>query len=41
MQEKAMDFNGELRKRGKSLEEISHDEFIDIADQIGLRKKKK
>ncbi len=37
MQDKACDFNGELEKRGKRLEEISRDEFHEIADRIGLR----
>ena len=38
MQEKAMDFNDELRKKGKSLEEISPKEFHEIADKIGMKK---
>ena len=37
MQDKACDFNGELEKRGKRLDEISREEFHEIADRIGLR----
>jgi hypothetical protein len=37
MQDKAMGFNGELEKRGKRLEEISREEFHEIADRLGMR----
>ncbi|MDP3979931.1 MAG: hypothetical protein Q8Q33_00805 [Chlamydiota bacterium] len=36
MQEKAMDFNGELQKKGKNLDQISPEEFYEIADKIGI-----
>ncbi len=36
MQEKAIKFNEELDRRGKPLESISRDEFMDIADRIKL-----
>lgn len=36
MQGKALDFNSELEKRGKRLEEISREEFHEIADRIGI-----
>jgi hypothetical protein len=36
MQEKAVKFNEKLRERGRRLEDISKDEFRDIAHQIGL-----
>ena len=34
MQEKAVKFNEELSKRGKRLEEISPNEFLDIAHKL-------
>ena len=34
MKEKALKFNEELHKRGKHLEEISKEEFFDIADKV-------
>jgi len=37
MQEKAIKFNEQLDKRGKSLDDISGEEFYDIAHQIGLK----
>ena len=37
MQDKAMGFNGELKKRGKRLEEINREEFREIADRIGIK----
>ena len=37
MQEKAMRFNEHLHKRGKTLEEISDEEFYEIADKLGFR----
>ena len=36
MQHKALDFNCELKKRGRRLADIDHDEFNEIADRIGL-----
>jgi hypothetical protein len=39
MQEKAIKFNEKLRDRGQRLEDISHDEFRDIAHDIGLSDK--
>ncbi|HUX01261.1 MAG: hypothetical protein WBD63_06815 [Phycisphaerae bacterium] len=39
MQEKAMKFNEKLKDRGKRLEDVSKDEFHDIAHQIGLSDK--
>jgi len=39
MQEKAVKFNEKLRERGRRLEEVSKDEFRDIAHQIGLSDK--
>lgn len=38
MQEKAMTFNDILGKRKKKLDDLSHEEFLDIADQVGLKK---
>ena len=37
MQEKAIKFNEQLDKRGKSIHEISRREFNDIAAGIGLK----
>ena len=39
MQEKALKFNEKLKERGRRLEDISHDEFRDIAHDIGLSDK--
>ncbi len=36
MQEKAIKFNEELKRRGKPLEAVSRDEFMDIADRVKL-----
>ena len=36
MQDKAVRFNEELKKREKRLEEICRDEFHDIAESIGM-----
>jgi len=38
MQDKAVQFNEELRKREKQLEDINREEFRDIAESIGLKK---
>jgi len=39
MQEKAIKFNEKLKGRGKRLEDISHQEFRDIAHEVGLSDK--
>jgi hypothetical protein len=39
MQEKAVKFNEKLKERGRRLEEISRDEFRDIAHDVGLTDK--
>lgn len=39
MQEKAVKFNEKLRQRGRRLDEISREEFRDIAHDIGLSDK--
>ena len=38
MTEKAVKINEKLKERGKQLEEVSHDEFDDIAHEVGLKK---
>jgi seryl-tRNA(Sec) selenium transferase len=38
MTEKAIKINEKLAAKGKSLEEVSHDEFTDIAHSVGLRR---
>ena len=38
MTEKAIKINEKLKARGKQLEEISHEEFDDIAQEVGLKK---
>ena len=38
MQDKAVRFNEELRKRDKRLEDIDRDEFHEIAKTIGLKR---
>jgi hypothetical protein len=38
MTEKAVKINEKLEARGKQLEEVSHDEFEDIAHSVGLRR---
>jgi seryl-tRNA(Sec) selenium transferase len=37
MTEKAIKINEKLRARGKQLEEVSRDEFDDIAQEVGLK----
>ena len=37
MQEKAIKMNEHLKDRGKTLEQISREEFHEIADKIGMR----
>lgn len=39
MQEKAIRFNEKLKGRGRRLEEISREEFREIAHEIGLSDK--
>jgi hypothetical protein len=38
MTEKAVKINEKLKSRGKRLEEVSHEEFDDIAHEVGLKK---
>jgi hypothetical protein len=38
MTEKAMKINEKLKARGKQLETVSHEEFTDIAIEVGLNK---
>ena len=38
MTEKALKINEKLKSRGKRLEEVSHEEFDDIAQEVGLKK---
>ncbi len=38
MTEKAIKINEKLKGRGKQLEEVSREEFDDIAQQVGLRR---
>jgi hypothetical protein len=40
MTEKAIKINEKLKERGKQLEEITHEEFDDIAHEVGLKKHK-
>jgi hypothetical protein len=40
MTEKAVKINEKLKARGKQLEEVSHDEFDDIAQEVGLKRVK-
>ena len=38
MTEKAIKINEKLKERGKQLEEVTHEEFDDIAHEVGLKK---
>jgi hypothetical protein len=38
MTEKAIKINEKLKARGKQLGEVSHEEFDDIAQEVGLKK---
>ena len=38
MTEKAVKINEKLKARGKQLEEVSHQEFDDIAHEVGLKR---
>ena len=40
MTEKAVKINEKLAAKGKRLEEVSHEEFDDIAQSVGLRRNK-
>jgi hypothetical protein len=40
MTEKAIKINEKLKARGKQLEEVSREEFDDIAQEVGLKKHK-
>jgi len=40
MTEKAIKINEKLKERGKELGEITHEEFDDIAQEVGLKKVK-
>ncbi|MDD5644387.1 MAG: hypothetical protein PHO00_02915 [bacterium] len=40
MQEKAIKFNEQLSKKGKHLDEITKNEFFEIADKVGLKRLK-
>jgi hypothetical protein len=37
MQEKAIKMNEHLKRRGKTLDEVSQDEFHEIAGELGMR----
>jgi hypothetical protein len=36
MQEKAIKLNEHLKRRGKTLDTVSHEEFHEIADKVGM-----
>ena len=38
MTEKAVKINEKLKERGKQLHEVSHEEFEDIAHEVGLKR---
>ncbi len=38
MTEKAVKINEKLKERGKHLHEVSHEEFDDIANEVGLKR---
>jgi hypothetical protein len=40
MVEKAIKINEKLHAKGKALEEVSHDEFDEIAHSVGLRRER-
>ena len=40
MTEKAIKINEKLAAKGKQLEDVSHEEFDDIAHSVGLRRQK-
>jgi len=41
MTEKAIKINEKLKAKGKQLHEVSHDEFDDIAHEVGLQRSQK
>jgi len=41
MTETAIKINEKLKSRGKQLEQVSHEEFDDIANEVGLKRAKK
>jgi len=41
MTEKAVKINEKLKARGKQLETVTHEEFDDIAQEVGLKKAKR
>jgi uncharacterized cupredoxin-like copper-binding protein len=41
MTEKALKINEKLKARGKQLETVTHEEFDDIAQEVGLKKAKR
>lgn len=41
MTETAIKINEKLKSRGKHLEQVSHEEFDDIAHEVGLKRAKK
>ena len=40
MTEKVIKINEKLKSKGKQLEEVSHEEFDDIAHEVGLKRDK-
>ena len=40
MTEKALKINEKLKSKGKALEEVSHEEFDEIANSVGLQQHK-
>ncbi len=36
MQEKAIKLNEQLKRRGKTLDNVDHEEFHEIADKVGM-----
>ena len=38
MTEKAIKINEKLKARGKQLEQVTHEEFDDIAQEVGLKR---
>ena len=40
MTEKVIKINEKLTKKGKQLEEVSHEEFEDMANEVGLKRHK-
>ena len=38
MQEKAVKFNEQLDRKGKTLDDVSREEFYEIAEKVGLKR---